>query len=222
MDSSTEWRSYRGSVLAYKEHWALIDEVLYDLCRRFPTHEQRGHVNAKMWLIGRTYQTGLERKVESTGSQGGALSTAADHLHQHHETIDGAIKSLHGLQEPLTPRHVASIISAHGAVNRLLSGITIRGQSTRSFVSKYLHFHCPLMPIYDSYAVANLRKLVRWSDSLDVVPVIEGADDEYRWFVLRFFALYLRMRAADLDPVATVRTVDRFLVEVGDAPPPSS
>ena len=214
---STSWGNYAASVSTYEQHWALLDEVLYELCRRFPTHEQRGHVNAKMWIIGRTYQTGLERKVEKSGSQGGALSAASEYLHRHHKRIDATIERLVDLREPLDPESLGTIIRAHGTITRLVSGITIRGQSTRSFVSKYLHFHCPIVPIYDSYAVANLRRLVRWNDALNVVPHIAEADDEYSTYVLRFFDLYSRMRAARLDPKPTVRRIDRFLVEAGDA-----
>lgn len=166
-----------------------------------------------MWIIGRTYQTGLERKVGKSGSQGGALTAATAHLHENHRVIDEAIDEVRELREPLDEVSLELILRAHGTLNQVISSITIRGQSTRSFVSKYLHFHCPIVPIYDAFAVRTLRRLVRWRGDLAVVPPTPAADEEYRCYTLRFLHLYLRMRAAGLHPRPSVRRVDRFLVE---------
>ena len=54
---------YRQAVDDYEKGWQATDTALYDLCRRYPNHTDRGGVNAKLWIIGRTYATGIERKI---------------------------------------------------------------------------------------------------------------------------------------------------------------
>jgi hypothetical protein len=62
---------------------------------------------------------------------------------------------------------VTEIIGLHGRVTRDLRPHT--GEVLlQSFVSKYLHFHCPLVPIYDSRATASIGKLLTWQRAYDV------------------------------------------------------
>src|SRR6516225_8308780 len=61
---------YRKSLADYRAKWCAIDETLYDLCRRYPDHSDLRGINAKLWIIGRTYATGIERKIFTQGSQG--------------------------------------------------------------------------------------------------------------------------------------------------------
>lgn len=52
--------------------WDIGNGVLYDLCRRFPRHENAEGVVAKVWLIGRAYSASIERG--RGGSEFGPLS----------------------------------------------------------------------------------------------------------------------------------------------------
>ncbi|MEW5826372.1 MAG: hypothetical protein AB1778_06020, partial [Candidatus Bipolaricaulota bacterium] len=61
---------YRRAVADYEHSWRATDEALYDLCRRHPDHADQAGVNAKLWIIGRTYATGIERKIPANGKQG--------------------------------------------------------------------------------------------------------------------------------------------------------
>lgn len=207
------WQGYAKSVAQYDDQYALIDEVLYGVCARYPNHKSRRQINAKVWIIGRTYQTGLERKVKASGRQGSALDIATAHMHKNRVVIDEAIDELRELREPLDARSIETIVRVHGVVNRVVSRVRIGRHSARSFVAKYLHFHCPIVPIYDRFAVQSLKRLVRWRRSLDVIPGIKQADFQYRRYALRFLHLYTLMRAAGLQPEPTVRRLDRFLVE---------
>ena len=54
---------YNRSRDDYAQGWRAIDETLYHLCRDHPHHDHRPWVNAKILIIGRTYATGIERKV---------------------------------------------------------------------------------------------------------------------------------------------------------------
>jgi len=48
---------------AFDDEWGEVDKVLYALCREHPKHDERRHVTAKVALVGRAYQAGLERCI---------------------------------------------------------------------------------------------------------------------------------------------------------------
>ena len=106
----------------------------------------------------------------------------------------------------------ADIVELHGHVTRAISHRTA-GVFLASFVSKYLHFHCPIVPIYDSYAQATIGKLVDWDlvgpirDALSTLPEWARA---YRNFVAAFVVLY--QRACTETPLKpTVKELDHLL-----------
>ena len=202
--------AYDAACADYAANWRALDEDLYGLCRRLPGHADPAHVNAKLWIIGRTFATGIERRVPSDGKQGGSLHTVASLLRENHEDVDGIFDRVRAIAEPLTPEKLKIVLAEHGRFNSLLRGVTHKHQSARSFASKYMHFHCPAVPIYDSLAAARLRKLLHWHGSLNVIGPVEKADDWYRWHCLRFWRLYQDLRQAGKD--VTVRLVDVFLL----------
>ncbi len=200
----------------YEEQWNLLDQVLYDLCEQYPGHTTRRDVNAKLQIIGRTYGTGIERMIPSRGGQGGAFIVLGDHVFEHAGTIDAIIGGLAGLREPLDRNSLQRIITAQGDLVRLLKQVThktkVAGEtrSPHAFASKYLHFHNPALPIYDSYATVALTKLRRWRRAFQLFDMPDGSDVEYGRFVLRFWQLYRDVRAVRLD--ATVKHVDYYLL----------
>jgi hypothetical protein len=42
--------------------WDLGNSVLYDLCRKHPSHKTADEILAKVWLIGRSYAASIERR----------------------------------------------------------------------------------------------------------------------------------------------------------------
>ncbi|HUU42372.1 MAG TPA: hypothetical protein VMX57_01245, partial [Planctomycetota bacterium] len=92
---------YRLAVKEYEETWSATDETLYALCRRFPRHNDENGVNAKLWIIGRTYATGIERKIPTDGAQGGSMTKVAEHLVKHAREVDSLFARLRRLKEPL-------------------------------------------------------------------------------------------------------------------------
>ena len=92
----------------------------------------------------------------------------------------------------------------------------MRNRTPRSFAAKYLHFHCPVVPIYDSYAAAGLGKLVHW-DARDV-PFGQptGGDPEYWAFCLRFLRFYNDCR--DAGRTLSVKGLDAYLWQVPATP----
>ncbi len=195
----------------YFRRWATFNDVLYAMCRKYPDHTEPGHINAKFGIIGRSFATGLERKMKSRGGQGSTLADVGAFVWKHRKDVKGIFDGLAGVREPLTEPKLATIIAAHGRLTRLLRKMTSGKQSLRSFVSKYMHFHCPAVPIYDTFAEKALRKAVPWHDDLMVFGTIRQADPQYQWFCARFWHLYQQLRRRRKG--VNVRLVDVYLLE---------
>jgi hypothetical protein len=192
----------------YKSGWSLIDTTLRDICIRYPGHSDRRVVVAKLGIIGRTYAAGLERGVRRSGSQGGALFTVADHVYRNHARIDKIVGRVTAQEGPLDQASLEVVLRAHGQLDRLITEVRINGHSARSFASKYLHFHNPIVPIYDSYAWKKLRKLVPSKPELEILP--KAGDPNYRQFLQRFWSLHRALRRAGRKP--TARRIDSYLL----------
>jgi hypothetical protein len=104
---------------------------------------------------------------------------------------------------------MASIVEQHGRLTHLLQKATTDGKAPRSFASKYLHFHRPVVPIYDEYARQAIARRVRWESSYTPFPLPPHGDPEYWNYCVRFFRLYDACRQAGTD--ATVKELDAFL-----------
>jgi hypothetical protein len=187
-------KQYKAACRAYEANYAALNQVLYDLCRRHPDHKHRDGINAKLWVIGRTYATGIERHIRTKGSQGSSLTQLADHLWQHRREVDECLDQLRKAREPLTLNKLTIILAAHGRLLQIVQPLLRPGISPRSFISKYLHFHVPAVPIYDGIAASTLGKLYPWRRAFLVCDVPAHADQQYARFVLRFWQCYQAMR----------------------------
>lgn len=201
---------YRQSVKDNKSTWGLLNDALYRLAREHPGHDSQAVVNAKLWLIGRAYATGIERKIPTKGTQGSSLAQLAEHLLAHSSELEDIFGPLADIAQPLTTDKLRAIVDLHGRFVSLIRPLCRKKQSSRSFASKYMHFHCPAVPIIDSYAASALRKLVRWQPDLNVFAPPPGRDEEYCWFVMRFWRLYQGALAAGVQP--TVKDLDYYLL----------
>ena len=201
---------YKAAVARYGRVWRATDKTLYGLCRRYPRHNDQAGVNAKLWIIGRTYATGIERKIPANGKQGGSMSQLARHLRSHARQVDALFARLREFKEPLRSARLCDIIDVHGRYMRLLQPVLRARQSPRSFASKYMHFHCPVVPIMDTFAERALRKAVRRQRSFQVLDLPPCADEHYARYVLRFWQLYSQAKAAGVRP--TVRHLDYYLL----------
>jgi len=106
----------------------------------------------------------------------------------------------------------AGIVELHGHIARAISHRTA-GVFLTSFVSKYLHFHSPVVPIYDSNAQAAIGQFVDWElvgpirDALTSLPEWARA---YRNFVAAFVVLY-EQACAETPLKPTVKELDHLL-----------
>lgn len=196
--------AYLRAVEQYDEYWRLADEELYRICRDHPGHDPAS-VRAKLLIVGRSYATGIERAIKSKGSRVDSLTRLAEHFDQTRTAIDELMRRLTDVSEPLAPDSLRTVVDVHGQLVSHLRPLTRGQRSPRSFVSKYLHFHCPAVPVFDSVVQKTIPKLVRWRDGLMVFPCEDAFDAEYYWFVMRFWNLY-QTATAEVRPPLRVST----------------
>jgi hypothetical protein len=196
----------------FHNEWGLVDEVLYRLCREHPGHDSARTAIGKVALIGRAYAAGLERQVRVNGNEQ-AVVKVGTFLHEHGERVDEIIAPLGGLDEPLDTGKARLIVEQHGLLTSLLKQVTrANGSSTRSarsFASKYLHFHCPLVPIYDQYVRSTIPGLVRWSGEQVPFAQPDVGDREYWTYVVYFLRLYEASAQTGVKP--SVKGLDSWL-----------
>jgi len=139
--------------------WFLFDKVLYDLCQQYPRHDNTHEVVAKIAMIGRAYSASVERRKNAGKTRDrdfyygyvGPLIVDSD--------LDERLDALRQYKTPTTG-NLAEILSTHLYLQELLKKAT--EMDKRSFVSKYLHFHCPnLFYIFDSYSDSEINRIVK-------------------------------------------------------------
>ncbi|GEM_PF-549495 len=203
-----------AAAAAFERDWGGVDEALCRLCREHPAHDDRRAVTAKLALIDRAYSAGLERRVSPPpGEQ--AITVIADFCLAHASAIDDLVGRIASLREPLTTETMAEIVEVHGCFTRLLQGVATDGKAPRSFAAKYLHFHHPVVPIYDSYAADRLIKRVRWDSGQILFERPDEGDPDYWDFCVRFLRLYEACLRVGLD--VTVKSLDTWLWQVPKA-----
>ena len=179
-------------------------------CRRYPGHSNEAGVNAKLWIIGRAYATGIERMIPTDGRPGGSMSRISAHLVKHAGQLDDLFGHLRQLNNPLDADKLRTILDVHGQFIAFIQPVVRRDRSARSFASKYMHFHFPTVPIIDSYTKATCRKMIRWQRAYRLFDLPASVDKNYAEYVFRFWQLYQQAVRVGLEP--TVKQIDYFLL----------
>lgn len=206
--------NYERSRKEYAEQYQTLDDYLYRLCQELPTHSSRLSVNAKVYIISRTFMTQIERMVPSKGTQASSISQVIELFFKRSHELDALFIRLAGISDPPSTSNLADILEVHGAITGMLLEITGKSakgkaKSPRSFVAKYMHFHNPLIPPYDDYAATVLQSITQPIGSIPIsIPIT--ADADYATYVRGLFSLY-RFVAAQGLPV-TVRSLDYYLL----------
>lgn len=201
----------RAAVDKFDAAWGGVDQVLYGVCRDHPDHTSRRSVMTKSILIERAYAAGLQRLVPPPEG-GQAVDRIGDCLYEYGADVDTIIAGLDDVHEPLTSEGMRSVVCRHGELTRLLADRLTDGKSARSFVSKYLHFHRPVVPIYDDYCKRSLAHWVRRVAGAVPVRAPDGADREYYSFCVSFWRLYDACRREGMG--FSVKDFDAFLWQV--------
>ena len=200
---------FRASIESHATEWGLVDHTLYELCRSHHDHNDIATISAKVLFIGRGFASGLERHVRSDQTQGSPIGKMVGHLYDKRDEIDRIIDRLASLVEPLNEEMLALVVSEHGKFCQLISKISRGENKLASFASKYLHFHVPAVPIFDSYASKQAWKM-RDRDTLIAFEKPAESHDGYYWYALCFFQHYRHLRAIADD--ITVRQAEALLL----------
>ena len=211
MKEYLRWGDYERSWERYSERWEGFDGALYRLCESRRGHKVLKDVVAKVGLISRSYVAGLERHGKAKGDK--AIVATARILQKRHREVDAALtrlRSVAGGGESLSVESLAAIVGVHHRLLRIVKKEMRGGDAVRSFISKYVHFHVPAVPLYDSRAEFILPKSypLRGRRNLHLEPSV-GGDAKYRALCNRFYSLWLDAKARGL-PVS-VRRLDQHL-----------
>lgn len=191
-----------------QSRWYLFDQVLYDLCRKYPRHNNEHEVVAKLALIGRGYSAAVERRKN-------AAETPGDFYYDYvapvivSSGLDARLDALRKYRTP-TAENLPEILSVHYYLQTLLRQCT--AMEKRSLASKYLHFHCPnLFYIFDAFSKDMLGRIVRFSGRWEIPA---DADAEYAGYCLR--SLFVQEQVSP-DEENFPRILDAYLQTVSRA-----
>ena len=197
----------REAITSYEARWKPVDSELYDLCRRRASHRDFADVYTKSAIVGRVYQAGVSRAWRGDGNPETEVTRVLI------EQADLIERGLERLKDRAFDRQAAAeIVELHGYMARAIS-LRTKEVFLASFVSKYLHFHCPIVPIYDSMAQAAISRYV---DQRAVRPIRQAMVKlpewarVYRNFVAAFAVLYERADA-ETTPGPSVKELDHLL-----------
>ena len=195
------------AIKSYEVSWKPVDSELYDLCRRRSSQRDFADVYTKVAMIGRVYEAGVARAWRGEGDPETEITRV---LIEQAGLIESGLQRLK--DRPFGRQTAPEIIELHGHIARAVSHRT-NGVFLASFVSKYLHFHCPIVPIYDSNAQAAIGQFVDWDEVTSIRDAMAELPEwarAYRNFVAAFVVLYERASTkTGLKP--TVKEVDHLL-----------
>ena len=189
--------------------WDVGNSILYDLCKKYPTHKKVDEILAKIWLIGRSYAAAIERRKKFLNYKGDSFHSLIVGPQMLAAKIDTWLDPLSTLRRPSVDS-AAQVISAHKKLTDLFLKMT--GLEKRSLASKYLHFHFPdLFYLYDSRASQELSKI---SDRPSHIAPLEEYDRAYAAYFLRCLDVVTRVKqehGISLNP----RQLDNYLLGFG-------
>ena len=122
--------------------------ILYDLCKKYPNHKDESDIRAKIWLIGRSYSVAVERRKKFRKLSNDVFYSKVTQKLKNLD-LDKQIKKIPKAVK-LNEKDVGTICHIHSCLTKKFYELT--NLNKRSLVSKYLHFHRPIVPIYDSRA----------------------------------------------------------------------
>jgi hypothetical protein len=191
--------------------WDVGNNILYDLCKRYPRHDDQREILAKTWIIGRCYAAAIERRKKFIkGYEGDSFHRRIVGPQMLAAGIDEWLKPLDAFKQP-SLENAAQIIAVHKKMTHLF--FKMSGLEKRSLASKYLHFHFPnLFYLYDSRAAQELSKIARRSkESVH----LKDHDTAYASYFLRCLDFLARIKVehrVTLNP----RQLDNYLLGFGD------
>ena len=186
------------------------NSVLYDMCKKYPHHDDTDEIVSKIWLIGRSYSAAIERRnaVEDyQSSDDFYYNKVAPEIKKHSKEFDRELDNLNSLKGDYK-ENTEYILRLHKYLMDIFKGIS--GEEKRSLASKYLHFHCPnKFLIFDSRAQAAARKTIQRPDKPE--EWVEKYDPDYVDFVCRIIDM-TEIIESETGERPTPRDIDNFLL----------
>jgi hypothetical protein len=140
-------------------YWDVGNTVLYDLCKKYPRHDNVGEILAKVSIIGRSYAAAIERRKKFLNLKADTFHQEVIGPHMLEAGIDAWLHPLTTLKQP-SLENANQIILVHKKLTVLFFKMT--ALEKRSLASKYLHFHFPhLFYLYDARATQQISKISR-------------------------------------------------------------
>lgn len=171
--------------------WFFGNSILYNMCSENITHNDEGVVIGKIWIIGRSYSTSIERRKinnsDDIENDDFYTKIVAPVMLINGDELDYRIRMLQS-EERLNRDNIKDVIALHKFVVNLFFDMS--GVKKRSLASKYLHFHLPhIVYMYDSKAESEIKKYVK--KNMDIKSLIGDSikDEEYANFMGRVLML---------------------------------
>lgn len=190
--------------------WDVGNDWLYELCRKYPGHEQLEHVAAKVWLIGRAYAVAAERGVAGEGKgEEFLVNKLLPRIRR--SDIDEWFSALPRAGADYR-KHLPAVVGLHKRVEDLFAGAADHALGRVSLVSKYLHFHrADLFPIIDSRATKAIAQIAPDDRHSGYRDRCLGGEEKYSKFCARAAWLSDRMEER-VGRRVTLRELDRLLL----------
>jgi hypothetical protein len=186
--------------------------ILYDLCSKYPSHNDNSVIIAKTMFIGRIYAAAIERKQTKMPNMptGDEFYKKAVVDTFKNKGLDDLLNKLKNIDN----NSIQLILEVHKKLVDDLYEITRLNK--RSFISKYLHFHFPdLFFLYDSRALEAIRTLrIKLPTQYSQFIKNENVDREYANFYCkcRWLQVFLKDKY-NLPPESiTPRIIDNMLI----------
>ncbi len=205
---SDEWPHYDEYMNEYETYSVKLNNVLYGMCRQLPGHTEDADVWAKVWIIGRAYATQIERHQKHKDR----LYSVVERVKNCASWLDPGIRELRAFGMIPTVENATAIAQLHHRFVVELSNEMRGRHRPLSFASKYLHFHAPVVPIYDSIARSQLRAAgwYRWRKNWTRRhPEPAGVDLDYWRYCIQIALMADHWKFDGLDP--TARNLDTYL-----------
>lgn len=180
--------------------------MLYNLCKEYPNHNVPDEIQAKIWLIGRSYAASIERRSKSDNKH--INDDFYDYVIKEFikfnkiNEFDDKLKMLKG--QEFGEENIKEILKLHKELTNFFYEVT--GKEKRSLASKYLHFHNPIFPIYDSRANNSINNIVKGKTQK------EEGDKNYSTFCYKVLFLYDFIKKENKKS-PNLREIDTYLIE---------
>lgn len=158
-DPARDLPALRLAVADYRARDRHKDQVLYDLCAAHPAQDDRLALYLKCIFICRVYGIHIERLLAGPVLRSG-LPTLIDAIHANRALFAREIAAVQGLGDRLTVESASRIILAHGRLTAALAEGRRMASAPAVFVSKYMHCHAPVVPLYDRWAADPLAAML--------------------------------------------------------------